>query len=61
MAFAGVAETDPSKNHAVVIQDVNNDARIQLEAEHDLTFRKAVSLYPTAVFWSLFFSLGIIM
>ncbi|KAK5116998.1 hypothetical protein LTR62_006719 [Meristemomyces frigidus] len=31
------------------------------KAEHDLCFFEALKLYPTAVFWSFFFSLGIIM
>lgn len=31
------------------------------EQEHELSFLQALKLYPTAVFWSVFFSLGVIM
>lgn len=37
------------------------DARQATETEHNLTFVQALRLYPTAVGWSIFFSLGIIM
>jgi hypothetical protein len=43
------------------IDDVASEARKAFEDEHALTFGKAVSLYPAAVGWSLFFSLGIVM
>jgi hypothetical protein len=43
------------------IDDVASEARKAFEDEHALTFSKAVSLYPAAVGWSLFFSLGIVM
>ncbi|KAL9096894.1 MAG: hypothetical protein Q9165_000858 [Trypethelium subeluteriae] len=32
-----------------------------IEAEHDLSFFQAVKLYPKAVAWSMYFSLGVIM
>jgi hypothetical protein len=38
-----------------------DDARLATAQEHSLTFREAVRLYPKAIGWSLFFSLGIIM
>jgi hypothetical protein len=37
------------------------EARLATAQEHSLTFREAVRLYPKAIGWSLFFSLGIIM
>lgn len=43
------------------IDDVASEARKAFEDEHALSFGKAVSLYPAAVGWSLFFSLGIVM
>lgn len=38
-----------------------DSARIANSQEHNLTFLEALKLYPTAVGWSLFFSLGVIM
>lgn len=32
-----------------------------IEQEHALSFREAVKLYPTAVGWSVFVSIGVIM
>jgi len=43
------------------IDDIRLEARLAADKEHALSFREAVSLYPTAVGWSLFFSLGVIM
>lgn len=43
------------------IDDINAEAIIAREAEHSLSFREAIALYPAAVGWSLFFSLGVIM
>ena len=37
------------------------EAREATDREHNLAFFEAVKLYPTAVGWSIFFSLGIIM
>jgi MFS transporter, SP family, general alpha glucoside:H+ symporter len=31
------------------------------EAERDMTFRHALTLYPKAIGWSVYFSLGVIM
>lgn len=55
--------TTTSDGLAVVAALGNTDAevRVALETEHSLTFRQAVALYPSAVFWSLFFSMGVIM
>ena len=43
------------------IDDITAEARKAFEDEHALSFRRAVALYPPAVGWSLFFSLGIVM
>ena len=37
------------------------EARHATELEHNLSLRDAIRLYPKAIGWSLFFSLGIIM
>ena len=39
----------------------SSEARHATEVEHQMTFFEAVKLYPGAVGWSIFFSLGIIM
>lgn len=36
-------------------------AALAIQAEHDLTFLQACRLYPSAILWSAFVSLGIIM
>ncbi len=43
------------------IDSITAEARKAFEDEHALSFGRAVSLYPGAVGWSLFFSLGIVM
>ncbi|KAK5321538.1 hypothetical protein LTR70_004093 [Exophiala xenobiotica] len=43
------------------IDDLNAEARMAADKEHNLTFIEAVKSYPTAVAWALFFSLGVIM
>ena len=46
----------------IVIGTIEGDeARQATEREHELDFFAALKLYPTAVGWSIFFSLGIIM
>lgn len=37
------------------------EVREVIELEHTLTFREAMSLYPKAIGWSFYFSLGVIM
>lgn len=37
------------------------EIREAVEVEHNLTFLQAVKLYPTAIGWSMYFSLGVIM
>ena len=43
------------------IDDIQTEARIAADEEHGHSFLKALKLYPAAVGWSLFFSLGVIM
>ncbi|KAI1630416.1 MFS sugar transporter-like protein [Exophiala viscosa] len=43
------------------IDDIHTEARIAADEEHGHSFFKALKLYPAAVGWSLFFSLGVIM
>jgi len=43
------------------IEDINAEACLAADKEHSQSFFEAVKLYPTAVGWSLFFSLGVIM
>jgi hypothetical protein len=43
------------------IDDINAEARAAADKEHGHTFWEAVKLYPAAVGWSLFFSVGVIM
>ncbi|ORY56140.1 sugar porter family MFS transporter [Pseudomassariella vexata] len=61
-AAASTMATEP--NHPVDSKPGASDAAILAEAvqqEHSLTFTQAVQLYPTAVGWSAFVSLGVIM
>lgn len=46
---------------AAPIEVINEEARKAFESEHALKFADAIKLYPTAVGWALFFSLGVIM
>lgn len=56
---------EQSKNGLAVdatsVDDLNAEARIAADKEHNLTFVEAIKTYPTAVAWSVFFSLGVIM
>jgi SP family general alpha glucoside:H+ symporter-like MFS transporter len=42
-------------------QEIAEDVREATELEHKLTFFQAVKLYPKAIGWSMYFSLGVIM
>jgi len=44
-----------------MIQENEDEAREAIEIEHSLSFLEAVKLYPKAIGWSVFFSLGVIM
>ena len=43
------------------VDEINHEARKAFESEHALRFADAIKLYPTAVGWALFFSLGVVM
>ena len=49
------------KGDIVIGTIAGEEARQATEREHELDFLDALKLYPTAVGWSVFFSLGIIM
>lgn len=44
-----------------MIQENEDEAREAIEIEHSLSFLEAVKLYPKAIGWSIFFSIGVIM
>lgn len=54
-------QKDGSAVDTASLEDNHAEARIAADREHNLTFRQAIQTYPTAVGWSLFFSLGVIM
>jgi hypothetical protein len=56
-----VAKDDAAMIAAAPIEEINSEARKAFEAEHALRFSEAIKLYPAAVGWALFFSLGVIM
>jgi len=49
------------KSGLVIGAIAGEEARQAIEQEHNMSFTEALKLYPTAVGWSVFFSLGIIM
>lgn len=49
------------KGGLVIGAIAGEEARQAIEQEHNMSFTEALKLYPTAVGWSVFFSLGIIM
>ena len=59
-------DVEDQKDDAAIIatksvDEINAEARKAFEAEHALSFKRSVALYPKAVGWSLFFSLGVVM
>ena len=57
---------DPSKDGETPIEVrklsiAAEEVREAIEVEHALTFWEAVRLYPKAIGWSMYFSLGVIM
>lgn len=52
---------DALKGDTVIGTIAGDEAREATEHEHSLGLVEALKLYPTAVGWSVFFSLGIIM
>lgn len=53
-----VPGADILKGDVVIGAIAGVEARQANEQEHNLSFLDALKLYPTAVGWSLFFSLG---
>ena len=45
----------------VALKEIGDEARRATDIEHKMTFGEGLRLYPTAIGWSAFFSLGIIM
>ena len=54
-------EQAPSKARAVIGSITGEDAREATDAEHKMSLWKSLQMYPKAVGWSMFFSLGTIM
>jgi hypothetical protein len=54
-------ETSPSDSDGHNAPEINDAARHSIESEHEMSFIEAAKLYPGAIGWSIFFSLGIIM
>jgi hypothetical protein len=46
---------------AVTAETVDNTLAEAIQYEHSLTFSQAIKLYPAAIGWSAFVSLGVIM
>lgn len=57
----GIHGQDILKGNVIVGTIAGEEVRLATEQEHALSFRDAVRLYPAAIGWSMFFSLGIIM
>ncbi|TVY23350.1 Maltose permease [Lachnellula hyalina] len=56
----GVRET-PCMNSIGRMQEIGEESRRATELEHRMSFKQGLKLYPKALGWSSFFSLGIIM
>jgi hypothetical protein len=54
---------DEKEPEVVNAHDVKTgqEARDATDAEHKMTLREAIQMYPTAIGWAMFFSLGTIM
>jgi len=61
MATATRSLDEPSASMAPKLSINAEEVREVVELEHALTFREALSLYPKAIGWSFYFSLGVIM
>src|SRR6187402_3150906 len=57
-AFPGRA-VSPTKDGSIL--EIGLESRHAMETEHRMGFFEGLKLYPSAVAWSMFFSLGIIM
>jgi SP family general alpha glucoside:H+ symporter-like MFS transporter len=42
-------------------KEISEDVAEAIAIEHTLTFWEAVKMYPKAIGWSMYFSLGVIM
>ncbi|KAK3075017.1 hypothetical protein LTR53_002052 [Teratosphaeriaceae sp. CCFEE 6253] len=58
---SGHGQTEMLKGDIVVGAIAGEEVRQATTREHELSFTEAIRLYPAAVGWSMFFSLGIIM
>jgi SP family general alpha glucoside:H+ symporter-like MFS transporter len=59
-----MATTNKDAETPVMVRKLSvaaEDVREAIEVEHSLTFFEAVKLYPKAIGWSMYFSLGVIM
>lgn len=57
----GDHDTDIAKTSVILGCIAGHEARKAADIEHNLTFYESLKLYPTAIGWSIFFSLGVIM
>lgn len=62
----GVADDTETKNGPVDVEvakleSINAEFVQAIHDEHELTFSKALKLYPKAIAWSAYVSLGVIM
>ncbi|KAK3074874.1 hypothetical protein LTR53_002328 [Teratosphaeriaceae sp. CCFEE 6253] len=58
---SGHGQTEMLKGDIVVGAIAGEEVRQATAREHELSFMEAIRLYPAAVGWSMFFSLGIII
>jgi hypothetical protein len=61
MTTATKSPDEPSASMTPKLSINAEEVREIVELEHALTFREALSLYPKAIAWSFYFSLGVIM
>ncbi|KAF2205314.1 sugar transporter [Delitschia confertaspora ATCC 74209] len=61
MAIEQKDAESPIEVHKLADHKITEEAREAINLEHQLTFWEAVDLYPKAILWSMYFSLGVIM
>nr|OQO16196.1 hypothetical protein B0A51_13318 [Rachicladosporium sp. CCFEE 5018] len=62
MSASQLENTERDAKSKIVIGSIGgDDARLATDREHEMPFLEAIRLYPTAIGWSIFFSLGVIM
>jgi hypothetical protein len=64
LSYSTMATTNKDAETPVTVRKLSvaaEDVREAIEVEHSLTFFEAVKLYPKAIGWSMYFSLGVIM